>query len=70
MSDQPTNGETGDWVAFDLEDDADEIEIGYDELLALPMTETVATLMCVSNEIGGNLIGCFGAIVFLEAVRD
>ena len=34
-----------------------EIEIGYDELLALPMTETVATLMCVSNEIGGNLIG-------------
>ena len=34
-----------------------EIEIGYDELLALPMTETVATLMCVSNEIGGRLTG-------------
>ena len=33
-----------------------EIEIGYEELLALPMTESVATLMCVSNEIGGNLI--------------
>ncbi len=34
-----------------------EIEIGYEELLALPMQEAAVTLMCVSNEIGGNLIG-------------
>ncbi|MEP6479630.1 MAG: molybdopterin-dependent oxidoreductase, partial [Rhodoglobus sp.] len=34
-----------------------EIEIGFDELLALPLIETYATLMCVSNEVGGNLIG-------------
>lgn len=34
-----------------------EIEIGYEELLALPMTETVVTLMCVSNEVGGSLVG-------------
>ena len=34
-----------------------EIEIGFDELLELPMTEHVATLMCVSNEVGGDLVG-------------
>ncbi len=34
-----------------------EIEIGFDELLSLPLTETVITLMCVSNEVGGDLIG-------------
>ncbi len=34
-----------------------EIEIGFDELLALPMTEHVVTLMCVSNEVGGDLVG-------------
>ncbi len=34
-----------------------EIEIGFDELLALPMSEHVVTLMCVSNEVGGNLVG-------------
>ncbi|WP_309615803.1 molybdopterin-dependent oxidoreductase [Salinibacterium sp.] len=34
-----------------------EIEIGFDELLALPMTEHSVTLMCVSNEVGGDLVG-------------
>ena len=34
-----------------------EIEIGFDELLALPMTEHAVTLMCVSNEVGGDLVG-------------
>ncbi len=34
-----------------------EIEIGYEELLGLPMTETAVTLMCVSNEVGGTLVG-------------
>lgn len=34
-----------------------EIEIGFDELLALPLIERYVTLACVSNEVGGNLIG-------------
>ncbi|MGO2746966.1 molybdopterin-dependent oxidoreductase [Microbacterium sp.] len=34
-----------------------EIEISFDELLALPLIETVVTLACVSNEVGGDLIG-------------
>ena len=34
-----------------------EIEIGFDELLALPLEEHVVTLACVSNEVGGDLIG-------------
>jgi DMSO/TMAO reductase YedYZ molybdopterin-dependent catalytic subunit len=34
-----------------------EFEIGFDELLALPLTEHATTLMCVSNEVGGNLVG-------------
>lgn len=34
-----------------------EIELTFDELLAMPLTETVITLMCVSNEVGGDLIG-------------
>ena len=31
--------------------------ITWDELLALPLEESVTTLTCVSNEVGGNLIG-------------
>ena len=31
--------------------------IGYDELRALPAVEDVRTLMCISNEVGGDLIG-------------
>jgi DMSO/TMAO reductase YedYZ molybdopterin-dependent catalytic subunit len=34
-----------------------EIEITFDELLALPLIETYVTLMCVSNEVGGQLTG-------------
>lgn len=34
-----------------------EIEISFDELLALPLEEHYVTLACVSNEVGGNLIG-------------
>lgn len=34
-----------------------EIELSWDELLRLPMTETTATLSCVSNEVGGDLVG-------------
>lgn len=32
-------------------------EIGFDELLALPMVEEHVTLVCVSNEVGGGLVG-------------
>jgi DMSO/TMAO reductase YedYZ molybdopterin-dependent catalytic subunit len=34
-----------------------EVEIGFDELLALPLQESLITLTCVSNEVGGDLIG-------------
>lgn len=34
-----------------------EVTIGWDELLALPLEESVTTLTCVSNEVGGDLIG-------------
>lgn len=32
-------------------------ELTFAELLALPLTEHMVTLACVSNEVGGNLIG-------------
>ena len=34
-----------------------EVEIGFDELLAQPLVERLVTLACVSNEVGGGLIG-------------
>ena len=34
-----------------------EVEISFAELTALPLEEHVATLTCVSNEVGGNLAG-------------
>ncbi|GAA1058454.1 oxidoreductase [Agromyces luteolus] len=34
-----------------------EVELTWDELLALPLGESVTTLACVSNEVGGELIG-------------
>ncbi|MGN7861871.1 molybdopterin-dependent oxidoreductase [Microbacterium sp. 22303] len=36
---------------------AHEVELTWDELLALPLVENAATLSCVSNEVGGDLIG-------------
>ncbi len=36
---------------------ANEIELTFDELLALPMIERLTTLSCVSNQVGGDLIG-------------
>ncbi|WP_429458710.1 molybdopterin-dependent oxidoreductase [Microbacterium sp. ZKA21] len=35
----------------------EEVELTWDELLALPLIETTVTLSCVSNEVGGDLIG-------------
>jgi len=32
-------------------------ELSYDELLAMPQEEHVITLSCVSNEVGGSLVG-------------
>ncbi|MEA9984056.1 molybdopterin-dependent oxidoreductase [Subtercola sp. RTI3] len=34
-----------------------EVEISFADLLALPLVENATTLTCVSNEVGGNLIG-------------
>jgi len=34
-----------------------EVVLRCDDLVALPQQETVATLVCVSNEVGGSLIG-------------
>jgi DMSO/TMAO reductase YedYZ molybdopterin-dependent catalytic subunit len=36
---------------------AEEIVLTWDELIALPLEESVTTLACVSNEVGGDLIG-------------
>lgn len=35
----------------------DEFELTWDELMALPLEESWTTLTCVSNEVGGTLIG-------------
>jgi len=35
----------------------EEVTLTWDELLALPLEESATTLACVSNEVGGNLIG-------------
>jgi len=45
-----------------------ELEVTFDELLALPLQESVITLMCVSNEVGGDLIG--NAVWLGYPVRD
>jgi DMSO/TMAO reductase YedYZ molybdopterin-dependent catalytic subunit len=31
--------------------------IGYDELLSMPAIEQIVTMQCISNEVGGNLVG-------------
>ena len=36
---------------------ADEFELTWDELMELPLEESWTTLACVSNEVGGTLIG-------------
>jgi DMSO/TMAO reductase YedYZ molybdopterin-dependent catalytic subunit len=33
------------------------LEFSWDQLAAMPMIETYLTLQCVSNEVGGNLVG-------------
>lgn len=34
-----------------------EVSLSYDDLLAMPQVERTITLTCVSNEVGGNLVG-------------
>jgi DMSO/TMAO reductase YedYZ molybdopterin-dependent catalytic subunit len=34
-----------------------EVELTFDDLLARPMREEIVTLACVSNEVGGDLVG-------------
>ncbi|GAA2035456.1 molybdopterin-dependent oxidoreductase [Agromyces tropicus] len=45
-----------------------EVELTWDDLLALPMSESVTTLACVSNEVGGDLIGT--AVWLGTPIRD
>jgi DMSO/TMAO reductase YedYZ molybdopterin-dependent catalytic subunit len=46
-----------DWRLRIIGEVENEVEITFDELLALPLIETYVTLTCVSNEVGGGLIG-------------
>ena len=46
-----------DWRLRIIGEVENEIEISFEELLALPLIETYVTLTCVSNEVGGGLIG-------------
>lgn len=36
---------------------AREVTIGYDELLSMPLVDDYVTIACVSNEVGGDLVG-------------
>jgi DMSO/TMAO reductase YedYZ molybdopterin-dependent catalytic subunit len=45
-----------------------EVTITWDELLALPLAESITTLACVSNEVGGGLIG--NAVWLGHPIRD
>ncbi len=54
-----------------------EVELTYDELLALPLREVDVTIACVSNEVGGDLIGTarwlgvpLAEVLALAGVRD
>ena len=45
-----------------------EVEISFADLLALPLVENYTTLACVSNEVGGDLIG--NALWLGHPIRD
>lgn len=45
-----------------------EVVLSWQDVLALPMAESVTTLTCVSNEVGGDLIG--NAVWLGHPVRD
>jgi DMSO/TMAO reductase YedYZ molybdopterin-dependent catalytic subunit len=45
------------WSLRVFGDVEEEFELSWDDLLDLPMQETTVTLACVSNEVGGGLIG-------------
>ena len=47
-----------------------EIVVTWDELLALPMQESHVTLACVSNEVGGDLIGSACLLYTSPSPRD
>ncbi|QUD82284.1 molybdopterin-dependent oxidoreductase [Gordonia polyisoprenivorans] len=48
---------TGDWQLRVHGMVDNEFTLSWDDLLAMPMTERLVTLTCVSNEVGGDLIG-------------
>ncbi len=46
-----------DWALQIEGDDVQPYRLTFDELLALPMIEAPVTIACVSNEVGGDLVG-------------
>ncbi|MGC5247103.1 molybdopterin-dependent oxidoreductase [Gordonia sp. DT219] len=48
---------TGDWKLRVHGMVDNEFSLSWDELLRMPLTERLVTLTCVSNEVGGDLIG-------------
>ena len=48
-----------------------EIKITYADILAMPQVENVVTLACVSNEIGGDLVGNakWGGVLLADVLR-
>ena len=46
-----------DWALQIQGDDVQPYSLTFDELLALPMIEAPVTIACVSNEVGGDLVG-------------
>ena len=54
---QPPTIDAATWTLKITGEVENEVEITFDELLALPLIETYVTLMCVSNEVGGTLTG-------------
>jgi DMSO/TMAO reductase YedYZ molybdopterin-dependent catalytic subunit len=48
-----------------------EIEVNYADILSMPQVENVVTLACVSNEVGGELVGNarWGGVLLADVLR-
>jgi DMSO/TMAO reductase YedYZ molybdopterin-dependent catalytic subunit len=57
ISQTPPQVEPADWSLTISRDGSTLAELSYDDLLALSLTQADITIGCVSNEIGGDLVG-------------
>ena len=57
ISQTPPLVEPSDWALTISRDGKTLRKLGYDELLALSLTQADVTIGCVSNEVGGDLVG-------------